>query len=540
MSGKDDPFGANGRTVIRPTPGGVPRPGNAAPGGAKPANPANTPRSAPIPPVPPPRTPLVPHGVPGAAPAPGSGAAPGYGVKQPSSDAWMQGQAAGQPAFPDVLQPQNIPEAEPVKKIPLEVALNARDGADISAANPMTAAATSLLILLGRLRLLIVEMQAMPLMTHVANQITEFERKALESGVSKEDAHVAKYILCGTADDIVQNLPGTDRHVWMQYSMLAQFFKVRTSGVGFFEELNKVLANPAPRYDLLELMHACLCLGFEGQYRGAAGGDVELQRIRRDVYQALRHLRARSDDDISPRWRGIEIKIREFGSRVPLWAIGSFAAVAMFGLFLLFRVLLGNDSEALADTLVTIHPSEMITIERAAFEPLPDIVQKNTGQLERIRGALKDEVEAGTIAVDPLGEHIVVNVSNLILFASGKANVKKEFVDVASRIAAALNPEPGPIFIFGHTDNIKTSATSRFKSNFDLSQQRAKAVADIVATGLTDPSRMVVEGKGADEPVASNKTRAGRAKNRRVEVLIKREEALDESQIPVLPADGSN
>jgi type VI secretion system protein ImpK len=539
MSGKDDPFGANGRTVIRPTPGGVPRPGGTPQSGA-PAKPATPLRSAPIPPVPPPRTPLVPHGMPGATPAPGPGVAPGHGVKHPAPDAWMQGQSAGQPAFPDVLQPQNVPEAEPIKKIPLEVALNARDGADISSANPMTAAATSLLILLGRLRLLIVEMQAMPLMTHVANSITEFEKRALDSGVSKEDALVAKYILCGTADDIVQNLPGTDRHVWMQYSMLAQFFKVRTSGVGFFEELNKVLANPAPRYDLLELMHACLCLGFEGQYRGAAGGDVELQRIRRDVYQALRHLKARSDDDISPRWRGIEIKIREFGSRVPLWAICSFAAVALFGMFLLFRLLLGNDSEALADTLVTIHPGEMITIERAAFAPLPDIVNTNTSQLQRIRDALKKEIDVGTIAVDPLGEHIVVSVSNLILFASGKADVKKEFAEVATRIAAALDPELGPIFIFGHTDNIKTSPTSRYKSNFDLSQQRAKSVADIVGKGISDAARLVVEGKGADEPVTSNKTREGRAKNRRVEILIQREETLDDTQIPVLPTNGSN
>ena len=124
-------------------------------------------------------------------------------------------------------------------------------------------------------------------MNHVADAITEFEKKIQDAGVPKEDVQVAKYALCGTADDIVQNLPGTDRHVWMQYSMLARFFQVRTSGVGFFEELNKILANPAPRYDLLELMHACLSLGFEGQYRGAAGGDTELQRVRRDVYQTL-------------------------------------------------------------------------------------------------------------------------------------------------------------------------------------------------------------------------------------------------------------
>ncbi len=451
----------------------------------------------------------------------------------------MQGASAGQPAFPDVLESNKEPEPEPVNKIPLEVALGARDGADISAANPMTAAAATLLILLGRLRLLIVEMHAMPLMTHVANSITEFEKKALDIGVSKEDALVAKYILCATADDIVQNLPGTDRHVWMQYSMLAQFFQVRTSGVGFFEELNKVLANPAPHYDLLELMHACLCLGFEGQYRGAAGGDVELQRIRRDVYETLRHLKARSDDDISPRWRGMDIKIRDFGSRVPLWAIACFAAVTLMGVYILLRFLLGNNAEAVAGTLVDLHPKDSITIERAAFAPLPDIVNKNTGQLQRIRDALKPEIDQGTIAVDPLGEQIVIGVSNLILFASGSADVKKEFTDVAKRIAETLEPEPGPIFVFGHTDNVKPSATSRWKSNYDLSVARAKGVAGVISPGLSDKSRMVVEGKAANEPITSNKTKEGRAKNRRVEILITREEALDTAQIPLLPTKSS-
>ena len=164
---------------------------------------------------------------------------------------------------------------------------------------------------------MIVDMQAVPLMNHVAQAIIEFEKKIVAAGVHPQEALVAKYVLCGTADDIVQNLPGTDRGVWMQYSMLAQFFQVRTSGVGFFEELNKALANPAPRYNLLELMHACLLLGFEGQYRGAHGGDGELQRIRRDVYQTLRHVKARTDDEISPRWRGMTLRMQRSGDQGP-------------------------------------------------------------------------------------------------------------------------------------------------------------------------------------------------------------------------------
>jgi type VI secretion system protein ImpK len=405
--------------------------------------------------------------------------------------------------------------AEPVKKIPLEVALNARDAGQFAAANPITAAAAPLLILLGRLRLMIVDMQAVPLMNHVAEAIVEFEKKILAAGVSREDVQIAKYALCGTADDIVQNLPGTDRHVWMQYSMLARFFQVRTSGVGFFEELNKILANPAPRYDLLELMHACLSLGFEGQYRGSAGGDTELQRVRRDVYQTLRHLKARSDDDISPRWRGMSMMMRDLGSRIPIWAIASLAALGLVGVYILLRFVLSNDANLLAERLIALHPGDQITIERAAFQPYV-APESDSTQLDRIRAVLAPEIAAGGMAVEAVGEQIVVMVDNLILFASGKADVKQEFVPVAQRIAEALNPEPGPIHVIGHTDNVKPRASGPFKSNFDLSVARAKSVEAVLAASLSDAGRLVVEGKGEDEPIADNKTAEGRQENRRV------------------------
>lgn len=414
-----------------------------------------------------------------------------------------------------------------VEKIPLDVALNARDGTEFSAANPITAAAAPLLILLGRLRLQIVEMQAVPLMQHVARSITEFERKVMEAGVSQEDALVAKYALCATADDIVQNLPGTDRHVWMQYSMLAQFFQVRTSGVGFFEELGKVLQNPAPRYNLLELMHACLSLGFEGQYRGTAGGDTELQRIRRDVYQTLRHLRARNDDDISPRWRGLALRMRDLGARVPLWVIAGVAGSLLVAIFFLLRFLLTSDGNLVSDRMVNLHPAAGISIGRGAFVPFQGtLFERDETQLERIRGALAEDIAAGGMTVDNAGEFIMIRMDNLILFDSGRAEVKEAFKPVAARVAAALDNEPGPISVIGHTDSDRPRPTATYKSNYDLSVARAKSVESALAPGLSDPSRIVVEGRGEDEPIASNATAQGKALNRRVEIMIAREETL--------------
>jgi type VI secretion system protein ImpK len=75
--------------------------------------------------------------------------------------------------------------------------------------------------------------------------------------------------------------------------------------------------------------------------------------------------------------------------------------------------------------------------------------------------------------------------------------------------------------VVGHTDSTPIK-TVRFPSNFQLSVERAKAVAELLKHGLTKPDRIDIDGKGPDVPIASNATPEGRAKNRRVEVMIGR------------------
>jgi type VI secretion system protein ImpK len=457
--------------------------------------------------------------------APQQGFGPGVGGMPSQQDDWYAAPSQQQqPQFPQYGQQQ--PQAPEQPKIPLAVALNARDSGQIPAANPLTAAAGPLLILLGRLRLMIIDVEARPLMEHVANEIMAFEQRALQAGVDKHDVDVGKYCLAGTADDIVQNLPGADKGVWLQYSMVAQFFGRRTSGVGFYDELAKVLQAPGARYNLLELMHACLSLGFEGQYRGSANGANELARIRRTVYETLRHLQQRSDEDISPRWRGLELKMRDLTARVPIWAIGAVAAALLVGVFFTLRILLGNNVDLLADRLVGLHPSSQVELARTVFAPPPPPPDFSDTQLERIRAALAPEIAAGDVAAKIVGDLIIITVNNVLLFDSGKATVKPDFEPLAEAIGRTLEPEPGPINVVGHTDNVKPSGTGRFKSNFDLSVARAQGVATFLETFISDKTRFAVGGEAEGKPIAENDTPEGRAKNRRVEISIFREETL--------------
>ena len=503
MSSKDDPFGPAGKTVIR-------------------ASPRRAQKS--------PRGPDLPVAD-GSQPSPVKDSTvfdPGFGPHTPPG--WTSGTVIYQGAALAAAAGAGSSAAVPTPAIEQETLLGAADMVKYSAANPILAAAAPLLMLFGQLRLMSVERQAEPLAQHVADAIEKFDRTMEKSGVPEEDARIAKFALCETADDLIGNLPWPKSDDWAQHSMLRQFFHTETTGTGFYEALNTILAIPETHYDLLELMHACLSLGFEGQYRGLTREDSNLERVRRDVYETLRYFRAHAGEDISPHWQGLAATMAQPSARLPLWVVAAAATALLTAAFFALRVFITNEGDAAAGELLALNPSTPVAIERASVAPLAEPAKVTppaaTAQIDRIRSALAKEVEGGGLTIGTKGDFIVVEINNLLLFQSGRAEAKPEFQPIAADIAAALEPEPGPIRIVGHTDNVKPRKSSPFKSNFDLSVARAKAVETMMASKFKDPSRLSVDGKGEDEPIADNATPEGRAKNRRVDVMIPREETL--------------
>ncbi|QPC94482.1 type VI secretion system protein TssL, long form [Mesorhizobium sp. INR15] len=505
MSSKDDPFGPAGKTVIR----------------------ANPSREKKKPPTPQP-TVLGSKLADPSALKESTVFDPGIGRQVPTG--WTSGtvvyQGAGAAAAPS---PSPAATAQVARQ---QALFDASDSLQYTAANPIIAAAAPLLMLLGQLRLIAVDRQAEPLAGHVTDAIEKFDRAIGKSDVTEGDARIAKYVLCEAADDLIGNLPWPRKDEWAPHGMLSRFFHVEPTGTGFYEALNKVLAEPEAHGDLLELMHACLSLGFEGQYRGVAQKDNNLERIRRDVYETLRYFKARAGYEMSPHWQGLAATAARSSFRLPLWAVAATASGVLTAAFFALRVIITNEGDALGGELLALNPSAPIAIERASVAPLaepekvvPPIAATVT-QTDRIRSALAKDIDSGGLTVGTKGDFIVVEISNLLLFQSGRAEVKPEFQPVATDIAAALEAEPGPIRIIGHTDNVKPRKSGTFKSNFDLSVARAKAVETMMVPKFSKPERITADGKGEDEPIADNATPEGRAKNRRVDVMIPKEETL--------------
>jgi outer membrane protein OmpA-like peptidoglycan-associated protein len=109
-----------------------------------------------------------------------------------------------------------------------------------------------------------------------------------------------------------------------------------------------------------------------------------------------------------------------------------------------------------------------------------------------------------------------VNVPGSVSFARGSATLDPTLHPALDKIANTLNEYPAStVTVVGHTDSIGDS-----QSNLTLSRARAAAVADYLSQRGIQRNRIVVEGRGQTEPIADNATEAGRAQNRRVEMLI--------------------
>lgn len=127
-----------------------------------------------------------------------------------------------------------------------------------------------------------------------------------------------------------------------------------------------------------------------------------------------------------------------------------------------------------------------------------------------------------TLSIDPNGSRYMdINIDGHLLFDSGKVEIKDENLPIVSKIGDIIREFSGHrIEIIGHTDNVPIK-TVRFPSNMELSSARASTIALYLADhkGM-DLKYITWSGNAQYNPIASNSTEAGRAKNRRIEIRI--------------------
>ncbi len=382
--------------------------------------------------------------------------------------------------------------------------------------NTLEQAASGLLALLTRLNSTRSHPDPERLKDQITGEINLFHQTAQAKDIDPETVHTASYVLCTALDEAVLNTPWGNNSGWAQNSLLSSFHKEVSGGERFFQMLKSLGQNSARNLYLLELMYLCLALGFEGRYRIVAGGKDRLVQIRQWLYQLIRRERDGAEKQLSPHWQGVTDRRNPLARYVPLWVI---AAVALGLSAVLYSALLMNlnhESDPVFKQIFAIKPVVAKPPVRVEPEPAPVIRVVPELTLSKL---LADEIAQGKVVVDEQAGQSKVIIQGDGLFRSGRSEVKQSVIPLLQRIAEALDQLRGQVLITGHTDSIPIR-NSRYPSNWHLSKDRATAVADIMRQYIDAAERISVEGRADLEPIASNETSQGRAKNRRVEILL--------------------
>lgn len=133
---------------------------------------------------------------------------------------------------------------------------------------------------------------------------------------------------------------------------------------------------------------------------------------------------------------------------------------------------------------------------------------------------LKDEIEAGKMHVSLQPRGLVVSFQEGAFFKSGDATVSEENMQAIAKVAQVIKTLPNPVRLEGHTDPIPIH-NDRFRSNWELSAARAIAMLELFRDRFGLPEdRLSIAAYAANAPVAPNDTEEGRARNRRVDIVL--------------------
>lgn len=386
--------------------------------------------------------------------------------------------------------------------------------------NALAAMATPLFALLGRIRNRAQHPDPERLRDSVMAEVRAFENASLQAGEDAQKVKVARYALCATLDDVVLNTPWGEQSGWAMQTMVGTFHRETVGGDRFYDLLARLEQDPGANIDLLEFLYMCLSLGFEGRLRVENGGSDKHLQIRVALARIIRGQRGEFERDLSPRWKGVEKPYRILSVWKPVWITLGAMALVLALIFGGLSYLLAQRSTATLAALGAVEAAEPPQLLRRAPPPPPPPPQKTeVDKIAKLTSFLAPEIKEGVVTVLTEKNSVIIRLSGTGMFKSGSDKLNKDFEAPINRVAEALKDEKGHILIVGHSDSTAVGS-GRFKSNEELSLARANAVLKMVAPVVGDPSRLLAEGHGPKEPIATNDTKEGRAANRRIEILL--------------------
>jgi type VI secretion system protein ImpK len=368
------------------------------------------------------------------------------------------------------------------------------------------------------------------LRTRLLDSLTHARDSAVSAGVPLSRADQGAWFVAALLDDIALNTPWGGNSGWPRMPLVVSLYGNVDAGERFFDLAEDLIRFPERDPHLLQLVFLCLSLGFRGKYRINPGaGEAAIAQMRVQMNRLLRD-RDAAEAALSPNWKGVEAADENRGFIVPLWSIGLIAVALIAAVYVALSIQLSNRGEQLFTLAGVLPPPEradifrpvietveqpLLTAEPLVFELLPLFAEAAPGTSGKALSGREDV----SIAV------VVVQATDPEVFRSSKADLTGGYDALIESIGSVIRDNVdfiGSVTVVGHTDSIPVQTSNPFRSNQGLSEARAGRIAEaLVASGV--PSGLVTsEGRAATEPIADNGTKEGRARNRRVEIILQK------------------
>ncbi|MEE8424568.1 MAG: flagellar motor protein MotB, partial [Elusimicrobiota bacterium] len=206
----------------------------------------------------------------------------------------------------------------------------------------------------------------------------------------------------------------------------------------------------------------------------------------------------------------------------PLWLVVLCDMMTILMLFFLVMFVLSQQGPEAQAKMLQAFDAKGVVAEAAdpgMAQVVREFREEEAGDM--ILALFKQQGLEDSIEITETRDTIRVRLLNKLLFKTARAKINPSAAGPIRLLAGVLRQLPNEIIIEGHTDNVRITK-SPFKSNWELSVARSYSVIESLLKEKIAPSRLVAAGYGEYHPLAPNDTPAGRARNRRVEIVIVR------------------
>lgn len=333
-------------------------------------------------------------------------------------------------------------------------------------------------------------------------EVRSFQTLCDKTSLRREHVLTARYCLCTAIDEAASSTSWGENGVWAQSSLAQRFHQDVKGGQKFFLLLGRLSAGPHEHANLLEVMYRILGLGFQGIYNGSTENRRELESLRHRLLTILRGVHEPVAPALSPSWQGAGTGKFKIMRSIPVWISASVLGLVLFSVFAWHKYWLVSGAEALQ-------------IEIAKISKITPLVKAL-----RLSDLLKSEISAGLVSVTDSSHESRVVLKGDDVFLPARADVSPKVANLLNRLATEIaKVEASKVVVVGHSDSQPINSP-QFPSNEVLSQKRAQSVSDYLSAHGVEKTRLSAVGKGDAAPIEDNQTIQGRARNRRVEILV--------------------